>query len=115
MLQISDIATSWMRSAFPEEDEDDNQCFRIIVTGRGVQLMRGEERPGDVVAYSDGGKVVLVLDAVTAECLEDLGVDYYADTSELVFALLGDRVLRQRYLPLEGQLRFRDERIGDRF
>jgi len=86
MLQITDIAATWMRSALSGEDEDDNQCFRIIVTGRGVQLMRGEERLDDVVAYTHDGKVVLVLDAATAEFLKDRGVDYDADTSELVLS-----------------------------
>jgi Fe-S cluster assembly iron-binding protein IscA len=86
MLQITDNAANWMRGALSEEDESDDQCFRIIVTGRGLQLMRGEERPDDVVAYTHEDKVVLVLDGATAEFLKDLAVDYDTDTSELVIA-----------------------------
>ncbi|NQT14544.1 MAG: hypothetical protein HQ582_17440 [Planctomycetes bacterium] len=86
MLHITDSAATWMRSALSEENEDDSQCFRIIVTATGVQLMRGEECPDDVVAYTHDDKVVLVLDAATAEFLKDQGVDYDADTSELVVA-----------------------------
>jgi Fe-S cluster assembly iron-binding protein IscA len=84
MLHITDNAATWMRSALAGEDGNDNQCFRIIVTGRGLQLMRGEERPDDVAAYTHEGKAVLVLDGATAEFLKDLAVDYDADTSELV-------------------------------
>ena len=86
MLEITDIAAAWMRSALSEQREDDHQCFRIIVTRRGVQLMRGKERPDDVVAYTHEGKVVLVLDPATAQFLEDHGVDYDGDTSGLVVA-----------------------------
>ena len=86
MLQITDDAATWMRSALSDEDQDDNRCFRIIVTATGVQLMRGEERPHDVVAYTHDDKVVLVLDTATAEYLKDHGVDYDANTSELVVA-----------------------------
>ena len=42
MLQITDNAAIWMRSALSREAEGDNQRFRIIVTASGVQLMRGE-------------------------------------------------------------------------
>jgi Fe-S cluster assembly iron-binding protein IscA len=91
MLQITDNAATWMRGALSEEDEGDDQCFRIIVTGRGLQLMRGEERPDDVVAYTHEGKAVLVLDGATAEFLKDLAVDYDADTSELVIACASRR------------------------
>ena len=91
MLQITDSAAIWMRTTLSEEDKDDNQCFRIIVTGTGVQLMRGEQRPHDVVAYTHEGKVVLVLDAATAEFLTNRKVDYDADTSELVFACMSRR------------------------
>jgi len=86
MLEITDIAATWMRSALSGEREDDHRCFRIIVTGRGVQLMRGKERPDDVAVYTHEGKVVLVLDPATAEFLKDHGVDYDADASGLLVA-----------------------------
>jgi Fe-S cluster assembly iron-binding protein IscA len=86
MLQITDNAATWMRTALSEEGGDDSQCFRIIVTAAGLQLMRGEELPDDLVAYAHEDKAVLVLDAATAELLQDHGVDYDADMSELVVA-----------------------------
>jgi len=81
VLQITDSAATWMRIAL--SGQDDNQCFRIAVTGTEMQLMRDEERPDDVVACADEGKAVLVLDAATAELLKDHGVDYDADASEV--------------------------------
>jgi Fe-S cluster assembly iron-binding protein IscA len=91
MLQITNRAATWMRTTLSEDDENDHQCFRVLVTGRGVQLMRGEEHPNDVVAYTYEGKAVLVLDSATAEFLKHRRVDYDADTSELVFARLDER------------------------
>ena len=91
MLHITDIAATWMRNALSKEDEDDSKCFRIILTARGAQLMRGEERPGDVVAYTHEGKVVLVLDTATAEFLKDHELDYDTDTEELIVACFNPR------------------------
>lgn len=88
MVEITDIAASWMRSALLERGENSQQCFRMIVTGRGVQLMRGEKRPDDLVAYSHEGRVVLVLDPSTADFLKDYGLDCDADKSGLVVAAI---------------------------
>ena len=104
MLQITDNAASWMRSALSGEDGHDNQCFRIIVTGRGLQLMRGEERPDDVAAYMHEGRAVLVLDSATAEFLKDLAVDYDVDTSELVIACVSRRQRFETKMSPEDQL-----------
>ncbi len=106
MLQITDNAASWMRSALSEEDGKDSQCFRIIVTGRGLQLMRGEERPDDVVAYTHEGKAVLVLDSATAEFLKDLAVDYDVGTSELIIACVSRRQRVETKMPPEDPLQW---------
>jgi Fe-S cluster assembly iron-binding protein IscA len=82
VLQITDNAAAWMRRALAEED--DSRCFRIIVTARGVQLLRGKEGAGDVVIYAHGSRAVLVLDAATADFLTDCGVDYDRAAAKLV-------------------------------
>jgi Fe-S cluster assembly iron-binding protein IscA len=85
MLQLTDTAAVRMHTALAQAFENGSECFRIVVTKSQVQVVRDEERPEDVI-YEHEGRVVLVLDAATAEFLKDCTIKYDEATSTLVFA-----------------------------
>jgi hypothetical protein len=86
MLQISDSAVTRIRSAPSTENEHGNQCFRFVVTGRSLQLLRSDLHSHDVVVYTHAENPMLVLDAATAEFLQDYRVDYDAVAAAFVVA-----------------------------
>jgi Fe-S cluster assembly iron-binding protein IscA len=84
VLEITESAGKRMAAALAEDSQEENECFRILLTEAGVKLVRDEQQAEDVAVEHDE-QVVLVMDSVTAEFLKDQKIDYDEAQSALVF------------------------------
>jgi Fe-S cluster assembly iron-binding protein IscA len=83
-MQITESAAQRLRTAVLEEIEEAGKCFRIALSEEGSDLVIDEHREDDI-AFEYEGTLVLVLDALAAEAVGDMILDYDDEKSELLF------------------------------
>jgi Fe-S cluster assembly iron-binding protein IscA len=84
MLQLTDKAAVYLKSALSELHPDEDACFRLGLTPEGVKLVVDQERPGDsTVKYGD--EVLIVIDSESAGRFEGHTMDINEATRQLVF------------------------------
>ncbi|MHB8898400.1 MAG: hypothetical protein ACYC6Y_06610 [Thermoguttaceae bacterium] len=83
-MQITESAAQRLRTAVLEEINEPGKCFRIAMSEKGADLVIDEHHEEDM-AFEYEGTRVLVLDALSAEAVGDLILDYDDEKSELLF------------------------------
>jgi len=84
MLQITDNAAVWLKSALAELDLDEGACFRLGLTEEGVKIVVDQERPGDISVTHDDD-VLVVMDSVSAGRFEGHTMDFDEAARQLIF------------------------------
>jgi Fe-S cluster assembly iron-binding protein IscA len=85
MLKITDTAVKHVCKALLDDHADKSLCLRIVFAEEGVGFLLDERQPGDfTLEYED--RVVLIVDAQTAELLDNRRIDYDAATSKLLIS-----------------------------
>ncbi len=83
-MQITESAAQRLRTAVLEEINEAGKCYRIAMSEKGADLVIDEHR-GDDIVFEYEGTLILVLDALSAEAVGDLILDYDDKKSELLF------------------------------
>ncbi len=84
MLEIAEIAAQALKSALAKSEGKGDDSIRVIVNKQGALLKFDQQRPRDTVLKYDEELVVL-MDPVSAKCLEDRKLVYDEESESLVF------------------------------
>ena len=83
MLEVTNNAAKELKTALLNCRATENDRFRVLVKENCLQMMRDEERPGDVTVEHEG-EVLLVMDPATADRLSGHKIEYDEAVSRLV-------------------------------
>ena len=84
MLEITETAAQKLKSTLAKRQTKDDDHVRVIVTKKGAVLKFDRQGPRDKVLKYDNELVVL-MDPVSARCLDDRRMVYDEESKSLVF------------------------------
>ena len=85
MLQLTEAAAVRLKSALEGLRPEEGDCFRIRVTQEGVTIVADHKCSGDITVDYDEN-VLVVMDAISADRLENLTMDFDEAARRLVFS-----------------------------
>ena len=85
MLHITEPAAQHLRTELSSPSRHGGSAFRVLARENCLEVVRDDERPGDVTLFDDEG-VLLVIDPATAGRLSDRTIEYDHSIARLVFS-----------------------------
>lgn len=84
MLHITQPAAQHMRTMLSRPCRHRGNAVRVMARENCLEVIRDQQRPGDVMLFDDDD-VLVVVDRATASWLADCEIDYDQSIARLVF------------------------------